>query len=516
MYNRHIQTIRIPLLLWVGSLCLYLLTSPAILDNPDARSAYSVTRSLVLHGTITIPPEARLDTMFEQVGRNGDVYSKYGLVQPLVQVPLFLLGRWWAPDHEHQATQRTVALLNAFTTATGLLLLYSLAHALFGSQRIALAIALTYGMATMAWLYATLTYSEPLLTLILLLTCRFLVAAEQHPAVAPLLLGAAGFCSGLAILTKYPAVIYLPALLWYAWMISRPARWNLLAFLLPLVSGVIALAGYNIWRYEDMFTTGYHIKELTRLPRPPWYGLYTLFFSLGKSLFIYAPPLLPALYLLPRFVRQAGAFGKFLVLLLISSILFYTVIRPWSGAWSPGPRYQLPVVPLALLTLGWVGLHWSQLTYWKQLVMIGMVTSGCLIQIPLVTTSYNDTLVMLQVITEAQYAWGFWFFDPDYMPLLWQSRILASALARMVGMPSLLPSPLPFSVDHPGQPIDQLVSWFARVPLGSSWSFLALLLATVAGACLTHLIFTQLMPRVPTGTTPSRKDGHAAPNGREG
>ncbi|WP_165774818.1 glycosyltransferase family 39 protein [Candidatus Viridilinea mediisalina] len=486
--SRHLTIPIKPLLLWIGMLCLYLLTSAALLDNPDARSAYTMTRGLLLRGELTVPAEDRLDELFEKEGRDGAVYSKYGLVQPIAQIPLFLVAAWLWPANELVATQAAVALVNSFATATALLVLYSLAVALFRSQRIAVALALIYGGATMAWLYATLTYSEPLLTLILILVCRLLLAAEQRPAAAPKLLAAAGLLTGLAILTKYPAVIYVPALLWFAWAISRGARVALFAFMAPLALGVVVLAGYNYWRYEDILNTGYHIKELTRFPRPAWYGFYTLFFSLGKSIFVYAPPLLAAVFFLPQFARQHGAFGRLILLLIASSVIFYAVVRPWSGAWSPGPRYQLPVLPLALLALGTLLGRWPSLAAWQQWGFGASVASGVAVQIPLVAISYNDTLVLLQVITGGVYAWGFWFFDPDYMPLVWQVRILASALARAAGGPSLLPSPLPFSVDRPGQPIDQIACWFARLPPDSGWLVVAVALALSATVCLAALL----------------------------
>jgi hypothetical protein len=484
--------------LWVGTLCLYLLTSAAILDNPDGRSAYSITRNLLLHGTIAIPPESRLDTMFEKPGRDGEVYSKYGIVQPLVQVPLFLVGRWVAPNNELQASQTAVALLHAFTTSTALVLLWGIANAIFGSPRIALVISLTYGTATMAWLYATLNYSEPLLTLILLLICRLMLAAARRTSSSTTILSAAGALAGMAILTKYPAVIYIPAMIWYVWKISYGSRRSIFAFLAPLLIGIFVLASYNLWRYGDILNTGYHIKELTRLPRPAWFGIYTLFFSLGKSIFIYAPPLLLAVVALPAFLRRMGTFGWFVLLLIASSVLFYSVVRPWEGDWSPGPRYQLPVLPLALLPLGILIARWHTLVAWKQLTFISTVAIGVFVQIPLVAASYNDTLVLLQVITGGQYPWGFWFFDPDYMPLLWQSRILASSITRLMGMKSLLPSPLPTSVDRPGQPIDQITCWFAHLPPGSGWAPTTLLLAIIAGACLAWLLRAVIMsPRTP-------------------
>lgn len=522
------QTIPTSIVLWLGALALYLLTSAAILENPDAQSAYSITRGLVLRGSISVPPEDRLDELFEKVGRNGEIYSKYGLVQPLVQIPLFLFGYWFAPEAELLATQTAVAVLNAFTTATALVVLYHLALALFSVQRIALAITLSYGFATMAWLYATLNYSEPLLTLIVLLTCRILLAADQRLSstvhsitppsrhIAPLssstlgIFVVAGTLTGLAILTKYPAVIYTPALIWYVWVISRQRQAFLFAFLIPLVLGLLAFASYNFWRYGDILNTGYHIKELTRFPRPPWYGLYTLFFSLGKSIFIYAPPLLVAVWMLPRFIHQMGHFGRLVLLLLLTSVLFYGIVRPWSGAWSPGPRYQLPMLPLAILSLGCIFERWRDLASWQRAATLGSLLIGVLVQIPLVTISYNDTLVLLQLVTGGAYAWGFWFFDPDYMPLAWQLKLLGSALIRMQGGPSQLIGVVPRSVDHPNQPIDQLACWFARIPIGSGWTLVALTLACIATTCLLWLIMSSFVLRDKGVRTIERNRPHAS------
>ncbi len=186
---------------------------------------------------------------------------------------------------------------------------------------------------------------------------------------------------------------------------------------------------------------------------------------MGKSVFLYAPPLLPALYALPRFVRQTGAFGRFVVIVLACSILFYTLANPWNGAWSPGPRYQLPVLPLALLPLGCLLARWDWLILWKRLALVSTMLAGALVQVTAASISYPDTLVALQTITGGQYAWGFWFFDPDYAPLIWQSRLLTSALARSFTGSTLLPqlSALP-STAHPGAPIDQINCWFAYLP----------------------------------------------------
>jgi len=493
------QRYRIPLLLTMVGLGLYLLTTGAFIDNPDGQSAYSMSRGLLLRGSFAIPPEDRLDSLFEKPGRNDAVYSKYGFIQPILQVPLVAAGMKLAPGAEREASEAAAALFPAIITASTLPLLWAIAMLLYGSSRISLAISLTYGVATMAWQYATLTYTEPLLTALLLLSVYVLIRIAVTPVRAPLrMFVLAGTLTGLCILTKYPAVIYLPALLWYIRAIPAGGRWRWIAFLGPLVGSSMILATYNIWRYGNILNTGYHIQELIRLPRSPLYGLYVLFLSSGKSIFLYAPPLALAIMSVGRFVRQQRAVGLFIVFLAGSSALFYSTVNPWHGAWSPGPRYHLPILGLMLLPLGERFQRWSELGRWQQWVTISVICFGCITQLIMVSIPYNDVLIVVQTITANQYAWGFWFFDPDYSPLLWQARLTVSAVTRLVtGHSGLAGLDSIQSTDHPAAAVDSFNFWWIH---HSGWfrlpGMLLLLMILIYGirSLIRHLLEPEHRP----------------------
>ena len=496
-----------PWLLLLFGLSLYLLTTGAYLDNPDGRSAYSVTRGLALRGSIAIPPEEHLDTLFEKVGRDGVVYSKYGVVQPILQLPLFLAGRWLDPLNERRTTETAVSLLPAILTALTLPLLYRLTYQLYSSKQVALVLSLIYGGTTMAWLYATLTYTEPLLTLLLLAVVSLLFRADRTASstVRTSACCLAGVLAGIAILTKYPAVIYVPALVWYVWQMKQRKYAAVMAFVGPLLLGVLCLASYNHFRFGDVLNTGYHIQELTRLPRPLWYGLYTVLLSPGKSVFIYAPPLLLALFTFHHFVSKYWSFAWLLIFLVCSSLMFYAVVNPWAGAWSPGPRYHLPVLPLALLPLGSLLLKWDWLPGWKRVMTISLLTLGVLVQVTVVSISYTDTLAVLQAITDGRYEWGFWFYDLAYAPIRWQGRLFASALERLINGRSALPeADLVASTAGLGVPIDWINCWVARVPPQARGSWLI-----AGGLCLVliatgrHLVLSFLDRHAPYREQPA-------------
>jgi hypothetical protein len=459
-------TFTAPTFLVLFGLAVYLGTTGAYIDNPDGSSMYSVTRSLALRGTIAVPSEERLDSMFEKLGPDGQVYSKYGIVQPLLQLPLFVFAFHIDPLHERENTETAVSLLNSILTATTLPIIYLIGVIIFKSEKTAILLALTYGFGTMAWLYATITYTEPFVVLVLLVICCVLYRLEQtQHAQRCQEIGSAGVLTGIMVLAKYSSIIYVPAIIWYIFRLARRKK-DRIAFLAPLIVFLLIFAVYNVLRFGNPFATGYHITELTRMPRPIWYGIYTILFSVGKSVFIYAPVLILSLIMMPSFIAKNKNFGGFIVVLTIISVIFYAIVNPWCGAWSPGPRYHLPILPLLLLPLGQLFNDWASLPKWQKTAYITSMTSGIIIQIVSVSISYSDTLALLQTITGGQQPWGFWFYNPDFAPIIWQSQLLLSWIVNSMG---LLPlngdiSTIP-SMVHKGSSVITLNSWLGRVPL---------------------------------------------------
>src|SRR5262249_1533958 len=103
--------------------------------------------------------------------------------------------------------------------------------------------------------------------------------------------------------------------------------------------------------------------------------------------------------------------------------------------------------------------------------------------------SYNDTLILLQAVTGGQYAWGFWFFDPDYTPLIWQSRLLLSGVMRYITGHTLLPefSTLE-STGHLGTPIDQINCWFVHLSPDDLVGQIVVLGLVIVLICVTYQI----------------------------
>jgi hypothetical protein len=81
-----------------------------------------------------------------------------------------------------------------------------------------------------------------------------------------------------------------------------------------------------------------------------WFvGLWSFFFSFGKSIFFYAPPLVVSVLALGRFCRTRASLAWAILLAAGPVIFLYSRYAHWSGDWCWGPRYLLFFVPVALM-----------------------------------------------------------------------------------------------------------------------------------------------------------------------
>ncbi|MBW1711919.1 MAG: hypothetical protein JRJ59_02060, partial [Deltaproteobacteria bacterium] len=157
----------------LGWLCLafflfiYLVSNGGRFYAMDDQLRYKTTQALVERGQLKIShyPDGR------------PYYSKYGLIQPLLTIPLYLAGQAFKAPTRFRAKLDEVAastlmqLVTAATAAAFLLLLLELGF----SRPISLATTFVFGLTTIAWPYAKYFFTEPLNGFFLLSTCWLLI-----------------------------------------------------------------------------------------------------------------------------------------------------------------------------------------------------------------------------------------------------------------------------------------------------------------------------------------------------
>lgn len=321
--------------------------------------------------------------------RAGEVYSFFGQGLPLLTSPLVGVGDLL---HERAPTtwrhairgelrsyaKRTprgdmrrmaVVLSSCLFSALGVCVLGWWLLALGLSPSGVLFASLAYGLGTCAWAYTSTYLSEPLSALCLLL-CVWQgqvyrnAKVDSGAARRALLLAAA--CASFAVHVHILNLLALPFLIAYCALPARaqgrlPAERKLWIAALALGAGaMLALGLSQWWRFGSILATGRfdHYAHWVS----PFEGLAAYVVAPGRSIFVYAPSLIFGVWAW-RGARARFSFELACVLGLLALRAGFAACRnDWSGGWSLGPRYLVPVLPLLMLpvALAWDEAHSSR------------------------------------------------------------------------------------------------------------------------------------------------------------
>ena len=319
----------------------------------DEVTMLEVSRAM-LHGRIDVPPGAT------QQGLGGRSYSKNAAGQAVLALPLTgaaeLVAHFAPPAKRTLATRALVSFFNAIVTALLLAAFYSAVRSLGAGGRGAFGATLLLGFTTPLWVYAKSFMAEPLEALGLLLVLSGSARARAGQGAGPRL-AALGVL--LAVSSKLSV---LPiAIAGLAPLASAPRstwRW-------PLAGLALALAGhglYDVARFGTPFETGYGAQASpSAFTTPLWVGLYGLTFSSGKGVMWFAPALWLAgagvRDMLRRRETEAGTpvevartLTAWSALLACGvALLLYARFQHWAGDGSFGPRYLVPILPIAFI-----------------------------------------------------------------------------------------------------------------------------------------------------------------------
>jgi hypothetical protein len=350
---------------------VYLLSYRGGFHSVDEVSMFAVTESLVKHGQLNTDQIAWTQWTTSQreaqgfFGLDGHVYSKKGLAASLAMAPLYWLGL----TIPGLGMLQTVSLLNAILTAITGGLLFLIVRRLGYAERVAMGVALLYGLATIAWVYSKYLFSEPLAGLLLVTTTYLLIAFRQEGGYWRA--AVAGLLAGLAVVTRANNLFLVPVFGAYlvasssvAGSVDSPevkrthrtsslrltASYSLLpvlCFLIGLILPALLLMGYNWIRAGNPFQTGY---DLTIFSPDLLLGMYKLLLSPLRGLFVYSPLLILSI---PGFVWLWQRHWAEAALALGVTGVTIVVFSVWSSGegLSWGSRFLVPIVPFFCLAL---------------------------------------------------------------------------------------------------------------------------------------------------------------------
>jgi hypothetical protein len=361
--------------LWLGCLiaAVLLLLSSGEITGSDGPAMYQVTRSIVEHGTVTVPSAMGFP------GRGGHFYATHGLGLPLVSIVPYVLA--WPLGHAvgHADAIPEAAVASVMPIVGGLLAaaLYLLSRRLRARRGSSLLVALGGVAGTFLLVYLKDFYSEPLGTLLIVLAIDATLAGQPERA---------GLAAGTAGITRPQLFAVAPILLWRT-LSDRGYRAAVRAAVPVLAAAGLALA-YNVLRFGDPLQ--FDPLQGSIHPGGVGSGLEGLLFFPRKSILLFAPVavIVPfALWELWRSNRSAVWLlgGNLLVVLLITAAW-----PAWDGGWSWGPRLLLPgIVPALAAVAPWI----DRRNRGRRFVVSVLLVLGFLVSVPAVIVSSRAQLV---------------------------------------------------------------------------------------------------------------------------
>lgn len=350
-------------LLALAAFLTFALTGGGRIVGSDEVTMFSLARAIA-HGGIEVPEGATLQ------GPDGRFYTKNTAGQAVLALPLVVLGDaaasavGFAEPRRELAARFVASFFNAVVAALTIALLYEGLRRLRVSVGAAFAAAVLFGFTTPFWVYAKSFMAEPLEALGLLLALLGAARAGAAPASADARSGerTAALGAFLAISAKLGMAPLVLATLAAAGL-RRPRAWAV-----PLVGVAAALAGhalYNAARFGTPFETGYGAQaSASAFSTPLFVGVYGLLLSSGKGVAWFAPAILLAPWGIAAMVRSrqhsdaarrgddVRRAGHAIVLAWAVGLFLFGRFQHWGGDGSWGPRYLVPLLPLAFVAVG--------------------------------------------------------------------------------------------------------------------------------------------------------------------
>ena len=306
-------------------------------------------------------------------GKDGHLYGLAPLLQSVVHVPgaflqMQLVKRY--PAYWQILWRFTSHLAPTMLGTLGCVLFFGICRRLGMKPIPATATTLALAFCSSVWVYSRYPYSETLQLLCFTAFFGKLLDCCERPTWRQA--AVLGIWAGMLVNAK--PVFLLSGLgggLYLAWQLRRNWRALLLVASVSLAAsvplGAIYLY-YNYLRWGSIFSTGYGIAFAgTGVSTPvgilhefPLVGLFGMFLSPGKSIFLYSPPLLIALLGFPRFVKRFRHVALAMLLTVLPGLYVHAQMISWAGDYAWGPRYITFALPVMLLPAGFLIQDWLE------------------------------------------------------------------------------------------------------------------------------------------------------------
>jgi hypothetical protein len=343
---------------------VYVLASSGRARTPDEYMTLFQAESLIENGTTAVPQSLQAQNFYGKYDLHHQPRSPYPAGQAILAVAFVWFAGSVVSHLPGVAQDRTTqfylegfaaTLSSAMFAALGMGVFFLLLRRLQLTLRDAIAVTACVAFATLLFPYSGYFFSEPLTTLLLLCTAYTLFGSDaplsRRRAIS------AGVLLAFAVWVR-PTMVLAAGVFTLAIAIrEKVSKWRsvVLALAIPGISAI----GYLAWNkhlfgrafefgYPDTAELGKHLNTFTT---PFHVGLFGLLFSPGKSIFLYFPPVVLAVWGLRRLWKFDRGLAILCGVLPLVYLLFYARYTQWEGGYCVGPRYMLPSLIVCCVAL---------------------------------------------------------------------------------------------------------------------------------------------------------------------
>jgi len=303
-----------------------------------------------------------------QNGKNGRLYGLAPLLQCAIHIPGVALqrgisARW--PAYWQITWRFTSHLAPTLLGTLACVLFFGLCRRLGMRPIPAAASTLALALSTSVWVYSRYPYSETLQLACFTGFFAKLLDVREDPTWRQAVV--LGVWAGLLVNAK--PVFLLSGIgggLFLMWELRRNWRALVLVALVSVGSAFpfgAAYLYYNYVRWGSIYSTGYGLAfagtgvssaPVGILHESPLVGLFGMFLSPGKSIFLYSPPIFLALLGFVRFFKRFRTVVLAMVLTIFPGLYLHAQMISWAGDYAWGPRYMTFALAVLLLPAGFL------------------------------------------------------------------------------------------------------------------------------------------------------------------
>jgi hypothetical protein len=420
----------------LGAVCFIVyLTNLRPLGAWDSIPARLLPFSILRQGNLDLDEFTwlrRIDTepYFLRRGPNGHWLSRYPVALPILVTPLYAPITWWL-QHRHvddddvrfRLASVVMERVAAATIAAASVGFVFLAANLIGSTRVAVGVALAYGLGSSTWTVGSQAlWQHGLAELGLAGLSFFLLAPIRRPTAV-----AAGAFAALGVLARPTMLVFALVALVFVW---RERRAQLIPFLMLPILGAGSLLAYNIRLAHSAIAW----PRLGAFRWPRWSSFFGLLVSPNRGLFIYTPAAalaLPTMYRPGRAGRRWLAYAPFGI---AGYLLLYSAWSGWWGGHSYGPRFLTDALPvIALCAVPAVERLWQ----WRPGRVLVSAVALWGVGVQAIGAYCDDNSWNALPVSVDKTSWRVWDWDDpqilraaragwhafDLAPLLWQTLV---------------------------------------------------------------------------------------------